>query len=166
MPVPGYPGYPPPGAIKQGSPPPEPPTPVVPIVPAVNPELASRAMQRLLSVELRDIGFDAAEPAALKRLELDVAACSFLSRLIRTSRSSDLYVFGVHLVVERLYQQAHEFANLANRAGPIAKDILLASQECGLQTKELRELADHTATRQKIGADVLAPLVLTGYTEA
>lgn len=78
---PGYAPYaaPPPGAVKQGSPPPETPVPVVPVVPAVTPELASRAMERLLSMELRDIGFDAAEPAALKRLELDVAACSFPS---------------------------------------------------------------------------------------
>ena len=84
-PIPGYAPYPAPGApggVNPNEPPAEIPTPVVPIVPAVTPELASRAMQRLLSVELHDIGFDAAEPAALKRLELDVAACSspFLRR--------------------------------------------------------------------------------------
>ena len=82
-----YPAYPP-GGVKQGSPPPEAPAPAVPVVPSVTPELASRALQRLLSVELRDIGFDSAEPAALKRLELDVAACSFLVQI--ASRAVEL----------------------------------------------------------------------------
>lgn len=150
-PLPNYP-YPP-GAVNQGSPPPDPPTPTVPAAPTVTPEIASRALQRLLSVELRDIGFDAAEPAALKRLELDVAACSFSFPVQCPIRSTDALL--PFIVVDKLYQRAHEFANLANRATPIAKDLYLASEACAIHTKDLRELADHTNNRRKIGRFIM-----------
>lgn len=70
--VAAYPAYPPVQA-KPPSPPPEPHT--APDVPAVNSELASHALERLVSAELSRAGFDSAETAALQRLELEVAAC-------------------------------------------------------------------------------------------
>ena len=70
--VAAYPAYPP-AQVKLPSPPPEPHT--APDVPAVNSELASHALERLVSAELSRAGFDSAEPAALKRLELEVTAC-------------------------------------------------------------------------------------------
>ncbi|GBE79410.1 hypothetical protein SCP_0206080 [Sparassis crispa] len=97
--------------------PPLPESHTAPEISAVTPELASHALQRLLSCELRDAGFDAAQPTALQRLELEVVA-----------------------LVEQLYQRAHEYANLANRAAPIATDLLLASHEYGMQTSELHHL--------------------------
>jgi hypothetical protein len=42
---------------------------------AVDPEIASRAMNRSISAELKYEGFDAAEPAALSRLEDEVVHC-------------------------------------------------------------------------------------------
>ena len=69
-----YPAYAP-AQVKPPSPPPEPHT--APDVPAVSSELASHALERLVSAELSHAGFDSAEPAALRRLELEVIACSF-----------------------------------------------------------------------------------------
>jgi len=56
---------------------------------AVDPEVASRAMNRFISSELKHEGFDAAEPATLSRLEADVVHCGFLhlSELSRHSHS-------------------------------------------------------------------------------
>ncbi len=42
---------------------------------AVDPEIASRAMNRAISAELKHEGFDTAEPAALSRLEAEVVHC-------------------------------------------------------------------------------------------
>lgn len=47
-----------------------------PELPGVSPQLASHAMQRLLSSELRDAGFDSAEASAMRRLEREVAECA------------------------------------------------------------------------------------------
>ncbi|KAI0939570.1 hypothetical protein AcW1_004561 [Taiwanofungus camphoratus] len=116
-----YPVYQP-SQIKQGTPPPEPQP--APELPAITPGLASNALQRLLSLELRDIGFDSAQPAALRRLELEVVT-----------------------FIEQLFQRAHEYANLANRSGPIAKDLLLASGEYGLQTRELYRVGSEAKGR-------------------
>jgi hypothetical protein len=44
----------------------------------VNAEIASRAMHRFISGELKQEGFDAAEPAALDRLEAEVVHCALL----------------------------------------------------------------------------------------
>jgi transcription initiation factor TFIID subunit 8 len=54
--------------------------------------------------------------------------------------------------VEVLYRRAHEYANLANRAGPIATDLLLASVECGLQTKDLHKLGAKPSRKKKRGS--------------
>ncbi|KAH9942555.1 hypothetical protein B0H21DRAFT_523274 [Amylocystis lapponica] len=128
----GYPVYPQ-GQTKPPSTPPPPEAHPAPELSAVTSELASHAIQRLLSAELSTAGYDSAEPAALRRLELEVVA-----------------------LVEQLYQSAHDYANLANRAGPIAKDLLLASAAYGLQSKELRRIAIESAKR-RIEVPILLP---------
>lgn len=45
-----------------------------------------------------------------------------------------------HVVVGRLYERAHEYANLANRARPITKDLMLACEEANLRTKDLHDV--------------------------
>lgn len=59
--------------------------------------------------------------------------------------------FTYYLVVELLYERAHEYANLANRAGPIATDLLLASERCGMQTKDLHKLGARSSKKRKRG---------------
>ncbi|KZT72658.1 hypothetical protein DAEQUDRAFT_762928 [Daedalea quercina L-15889] len=124
-PVAAYPVYPP----KAPSPPPEPHT--APEVPAVSSELASHAVGRLVSAELSRAGFDSAEPVALRRLEAEVVA-----------------------FVEKLYKSAHEYANLANRAGPIAKDVMLASEEWGLETNALHRFAIQARKKRRHGSSM------------
>ncbi|OCH93549.1 hypothetical protein OBBRIDRAFT_790074 [Obba rivulosa] len=117
----GYPVY----QTKPPTPPPPEPHPA-PDLPAVTSEVASHTLQRLLSVELRDAGFESAQPDALRRLELEIVA-----------------------LVEQLYKRAHEYANLANRAAPIAKDLMMASGEYGLETKELHHIAEKAKSRMQ-----------------
>ncbi|KAK0453342.1 hypothetical protein EV421DRAFT_672489 [Armillaria borealis] len=97
------------------------PSPPSPVPPAVSPAAASEATQRLVSAELKRAGFDAAEPAAVVRLEHEVVA-----------------------IVEALYHRAHEYANLANRAGAVATDLMLACKDYELDMKGLR-----TQTRKR-----------------
>ena len=86
-----YPGYPPrPGAAGYtfdpaaagASPHPQGGPPTAPEISGVSSELASKALQRLISVEMRDAGFESAEGGAVRRLELELASCeSVLARL-------------------------------------------------------------------------------------
>jgi len=96
----------------------------------VDPGVASKTLQRLISVEMKDEGFDSAEPAALKRLEAEVGA-----------------------FIEALHQRAHEYANLANRATPAAKDLVLACGEYGLGTGDLRSITDKEVKKRKREAE-------------
>ncbi|KAH9963142.1 hypothetical protein BC827DRAFT_1193626 [Russula dissimulans] len=82
---------------------------------AVDPEVASRAINRFISSELKHEGFDTAEPATLSRLEAEV----------------------VHFIQD-LHRKIHDYANLANRTAPLASDIFDVSKECGLDTEGLR----------------------------
>ena len=44
-------------------------------------------------------------------------------------------------VVEQVFRRAHEYANHASRARPIATDVMLACKEyCGLETKHLHRV--------------------------
>lgn len=52
--------------------PPEPPEPVV------TPKVASKAIQRLILLELQHAGFESAEKSAVNRLELEVSTCTSL----------------------------------------------------------------------------------------
>jgi transcription initiation factor TFIID subunit 8 len=53
--------------------------------------------------------------------------------------------------VELLYERAHEYANLANRAGPISTDLLLASEGGNMQTKDLHKLGTKSSKKRKRG---------------
>lgn len=68
---PGVPGYPfDPAAVGASA-----HVPTAPEIPGVSAQLASHVIQRLISTEMRDVGFEAAESGAMRRLELEVAAC-------------------------------------------------------------------------------------------
>ncbi|EKM59454.1 uncharacterized protein PHACADRAFT_249954 [Phanerochaete carnosa HHB-10118-sp] len=58
-----------------GSPPPEPIA--APDLAEVTEDVASKAMQRLISSELQHAGFNSASHAALRRLEQETTACPF-----------------------------------------------------------------------------------------
>ncbi|OAX39167.1 hypothetical protein K503DRAFT_106049 [Rhizopogon vinicolor AM-OR11-026] len=87
-------------------------------IPSISPEIASKEVQRLILAQLKASDYDSIEPPALKRLEIEVVA-----------------------FVQKLFERAHQYANLANRAIPIAKDMLLACEERDLRTKDLRAVA-------------------------
>ncbi|KAG0702360.1 hypothetical protein DFH29DRAFT_922034 [Suillus ampliporus] len=99
-------------------PPGQPSVAVAEIIPAISPEIASKEVQRLILAQLKTSEYDTIEPPALKRLEIEVVA-----------------------FVQKLYERAHQYATLANRAIPIAKDVLLACEERDLKTKDLRTVA-------------------------
>lgn len=46
--------------------------------PAVTPDVASKALKRLITFELKKAGFERAAQPALERLELEVATCMFV----------------------------------------------------------------------------------------
>ncbi|KAI0370204.1 hypothetical protein BV20DRAFT_966828 [Pilatotrama ljubarskyi] len=106
-----------------------------PELPGVSPQLASHAMQRLISSELRDAGFESADAAAVRRLELEVAA-----------------------FVQELYERAHEYANLAHRANPIAKDLLAASDDYGLESSTMLHFTKKSRKQKK--DPTLGPMLL------
>lgn len=117
FPVPGYPPlYGVPQPVKA-------PTPtnqfhVAPDIPGISSEIASKQMQKLIVSQLQQSQFDAIEPQALARLELEVVA-----------------------FVQRLYEGAHDYANLACRATPVAKDVLLACDDQGVKVNDLHTIA-------------------------
>ncbi|KZT26965.1 hypothetical protein NEOLEDRAFT_1131453 [Neolentinus lepideus HHB14362 ss-1] len=104
---------------------------------AITPKIACDVIRRLITTQLRSAGFDAAEPEALQKLEE-----------------------GAIDVVTLLYERAHEFANLANRARPIAKDLLLAQAEVGMDTTELWQVARKTKKRKHQQEDGYEPVAL------
>jgi transcription initiation factor TFIID subunit 8 len=144
QPPPGYPLYTFQPA-RAPSPPPGPPT--APDIPTITPQIASKQVRRLIVSQLKMAEFESIEPRALQRLELEVVACTFPStRLVPPNAPS------ASLVVQALYEQAHEYANLANRAVPIATDVLLACNDRGLKGKDLHNiaLASQSARRYRL----------------
>ncbi|KAG9317653.1 hypothetical protein JVU11DRAFT_1864 [Chiua virens] len=111
QPPPGYPLYTFQHA-KPPSPPPAPPT--APDIPTISPQIASNELRKLIVSQLKSTEFDTIEHQALQRLELEVVA-----------------------FVQTLFEHAHEYANLANRAVPMATDVLLACNDRGLKGKDL-----------------------------
>ncbi|KAH9999383.1 hypothetical protein BJV77DRAFT_1064288 [Russula vinacea] len=93
---------------------------------AVDPEIASKAMNRFISAELKYEGFDAADPATLSRLEAEV----------------------VHFIQD-LHRKIHDYANLANRTAPLASDMFDISQESGLETDSLRLTSELSKLRRR-----------------
>ncbi|KAF9008722.1 hypothetical protein BDQ17DRAFT_70897 [Cyathus striatus] len=69
------------------------PIPPLPVEPAITPDIASATLRRLIFAELSYAGFKSADQPAVQRFELEVAA-----------------------FVQQLFERAHEYANLANRA--------------------------------------------------
>lgn len=57
------------------------------------------------------------------------------------------------VVVEKLYESAHELANLANRSGPIVTDLLLACKAEGLEIDQLKKatVLDKKGKKRKLG---------------
>ena len=45
--------------------------------PDVTPRIAAKAIQKLVSVELKQVGFEKGDPTAVRRLEYEVQACAF-----------------------------------------------------------------------------------------
>ncbi|KAJ7591282.1 hypothetical protein C8J56DRAFT_935141 [Mycena floridula] len=105
----------------------------------VTPEIASKTIQRLVSSELAQVGFNSAQVSALKRIESDVVT-----------------------FVEQLYRRAHEYANLANRSGPIVTDLMLACEDAKLSSKELRTTRNKTKKRKRKSSTVSAPKLELG----
>ncbi|KAJ3768517.1 hypothetical protein FB446DRAFT_751252 [Lentinula raphanica] len=80
--------------------------PSSPVAPTVTAREASQAVQRLAASELKEAGFSGAQPEALYVLEQEVVG-----------------------FVQSLYTLAHRYSNLSNRSGPIATDLLLATED-------------------------------------
>ncbi|KAG2370090.1 hypothetical protein BDR07DRAFT_1468232 [Suillus spraguei] len=98
----------------------------------VQPSTPTKQVQRLILAQLQTSEYDSIEPPALKRLEKEVVA-----------------------FIQNLYERAHQYANLANRAIPIAKDMLVACEERKLKTKDLRTVA---AEFTKVSAEPAEPI--------
>jgi transcription initiation factor TFIID subunit 8 len=111
---------------------------------AVDPEIASRAMNRCISAELKYEGFDAAEPAAIGRLEAEVVHCG--SHFCLTHLTVPTVIA---LVIQDLHRRIHDYANLANRTSPLAGDMLDICQECGLETDGLRLTSELSKLRRR-----------------
>lgn len=123
---------------------PAPARPPSPPEPAITPLVAQQALRRLIENELIDVGFESADVQSVRRLEVETVACAscailppFLNLLTR-----DKWVD-----VQQLFERAHEYANLANRAGTIAPDLLLCLDDFGIEPKELYPLAQKRRTQ-------------------
>jgi transcription initiation factor TFIID subunit 8 len=112
----------------------------------VNPEIATRAMHRFISAELKHEGFNAADPAALDRLEAEVVHCVLL---VLSRRLAILTSLDARLVIQDLHRKIHDYADLANRTAPLASDMFDMSQECGLDTESLRLTSELSKLRRR-----------------
>ena len=126
-------------------------TPPDPIEPSVTPDVASIAMQRLVSYELRNAGFERAPQPAVQRLEREVGTCMFGCFVFHAVTDTSVLV----QVVQQLFQRAHEYANLANRASAIASDVLLACEEFHIPPRELYQVRKSAINRKRSSGFVL-----------
>ncbi|KAI0307381.1 hypothetical protein B0F90DRAFT_1946323, partial [Multifurca ochricompacta] len=90
-------------------------------------------MNHFISAELKYEGFDAAEPSALSRLEVEVVN-----------------------FIQDLHRKIHDYANLANRTAPLASDMFDITQEYGLETEDLRLTSELSKLRCRGAAVVVA----------
>ena len=111
---------------------PAPTRPPSPSEPAVTPAIAQRTLRRLIENSLIDIGFQSADGQSLQRLEVETVACALFFSFFFLS--CELF-FG--LDIQQLFGRAHEYANLANRAGVITPDLLQTLNDFGIEPKEL-----------------------------
>ncbi|KAJ6599307.1 hypothetical protein DFH09DRAFT_32021 [Mycena vulgaris] len=121
-----FPTYQPPPPPPKLSPPPPDLPPPPPDLTSITPHVASKAIERLIVSELRDAGFSAAQPQALETLERDVVA-----------------------FMERLYERAHQYANLSNRSAAIATDLVLACEEFKIAPESLRPIRAKIVRKKK-----------------
>jgi len=103
--------------------------------PTITLAVASKSVQRLISLELQRAGFDSAVQPAVQRLEVELVT-----------------------FVQQLFQRTHEYANLANRAGAIASDMLLACEDFNLPPKDLYKVKISTTKRKR--APTTGPMTL------
>ncbi|KAJ7499158.1 hypothetical protein FB451DRAFT_28184 [Mycena latifolia] len=120
---PYHPPAPPPPKL---SPPPPDLPPPPPDLTSITPHVASKAIERLIASELRDAGFSSAQPQAMESLERDVVA-----------------------FIERLYERAHQYANLSNRSAAIATDLVLACEEFNIAPEALRPTRAKISRKKK-----------------
>jgi len=106
----------------------EPPPP--PDYSSINPEVAAKAIEKLVLAGLKNAGFDGSESGALNRLEAEVVE----------------YVKG-------LFERAHELANLLNRSGPIATDLLLACKERNADLEQLKKVSPGSRSKKRKSTD-------------
>ncbi|KAF5331554.1 hypothetical protein D9611_007626 [Ephemerocybe angulata] len=97
-----------------------------PAEPTVTPQVADAALRKLVTLELRNAGFERADAGTVGRLEVEVQA-----------------------FVQQLFLRAHEYANLANRAGAIAPDVLKACEEHYLPMDELKEVERRSRRKKR-----------------
>ncbi|KAJ7638592.1 hypothetical protein FB45DRAFT_976720 [Roridomyces roridus] len=119
-----YQAPPPPPPPRVPTPPPPEPSP--PDLTSITPLIASKAIQRLIASELREAGFSGGDRLAIETLERDVVA-----------------------FIERLYERAHQYANLSNRSGAIATDLVLACEEFGIAPEKLRPTRAKVVKKKK-----------------
>ncbi|CAK5262956.1 unnamed protein product [Mycena citricolor] len=119
---------------KPATPPPADLPPPPPDLTSITPAVASGVVQRLIVSELKAAGFASAQSKPVELLERNVVA-----------------------FIERLYERAHQYANLSNRSSAIVTDLILASDEFGLPPEELRPLRKKLARRKKKGKARSAP---------
>ena len=103
-------------------------------------------MHRFISAELKHEGFDAADPAALDRLEAEVVHCA---SLVLSRRLAILTSLDARLVIQDLHRKIHDYADLANRTAPLASDMFDISEECGLDTESLRLTSELSKLRRR-----------------
>ncbi|KAF8665743.1 hypothetical protein AX16_000191 [Volvariella volvacea WC 439] len=99
---------------KAPTPPPERPPSPPDLVNSITPEIASKTMTRLIINEIKDAGFDSAQTTAIQRIELELLA-----------------------FIQELFRRAHEYANLSNRAGTIATDLVMSCKDFGMTPKDI-----------------------------
>lgn len=104
---------------------------------------ASRLLRRLIVHELRRAGFDSAHRTALDAIEHQLITCMFHPP--RPLSSPELS----EPVITQLFERTHGYANLANRAGPIAPDLLLACQDFRIPLKDLQTLKQKTSKKKQ-----------------
>jgi len=119
-------------------------SPPDPTEPSVTPDVASMAIQRLVLYELRNAGFGRAAQPAVQQLEREVGTCMFVCVVFHPVTDASVLV----QVVQQLFQRAHEYANLANRASAIASDVLLACEEFHIPPKELYQVRKSAVNRK------------------
>ncbi|KAF7301476.1 hypothetical protein MIND_00713000 [Mycena indigotica] len=111
---------------KPPTPPPQDQLPAPPDLTSITPAVAKETIRRVLVSELSDAGFSSSDAQALDRLERDVVA-----------------------FIQRLYERAHQYANLSNRSGAIATDMILACEELDIVPEKLRPMRSKMKRKKK-----------------